>query len=484
MLKKFLIALSFTNLCFYNVFCILCYQRTFYVRYLPTANSYLALIINELLVASLMVLAWEIVLRINKPYLTKTIKAFLFLVVLILVNDAARDIQGIDHDIIKYSLLTITFLLIIFKKTTKATVFFLLISAPFVGVIFFKSAAGFVANLHRTAPPPKPALSSTAVDNQAPRVLWLLFDELDYRIAFIDKPQGLKLPTFERFQKQAITAENAYSPSTWTKVSIPALIDGRFISGAVNDNQNLKITYRDTGDTVNWGSKPNVFSRAGELGYKTALIGEYLPYERLIGKDLTYCSWYSYYPSYVSPVDTLPANLYSQLFNIFTALTKSYIHRKNTYPVFLEESKKLAAEPAYGLTMIHIPIPHGPFFYKTPWWNQSGEGYLNSLVLADETLKQLWDVMASKGLWDSTTVILSSDHWLRKQKKYFNVTDSRIPFLVKTAGQKEAFVYQPHFNTVITQALILAILENKVTTPEDVIDWLDKHRDPVNYLPI
>ncbi|NLW45717.1 MAG: hypothetical protein GXY86_00015 [Firmicutes bacterium] len=53
MFRKFLIALSLANLCFYNVICILCYQRTFYVKYLPTANSYLALIINELLVAAL-----------------------------------------------------------------------------------------------------------------------------------------------------------------------------------------------------------------------------------------------------------------------------------------------------------------------------------------------------------------------------------------------------------------------------------------------
>lgn len=380
MLKKFLIALSLTNLCFYNVICILCYQRTFYVKYLPTANSYLALIINELLVASLMVLAWEIVLRINKPYLTKTIKAFLFLVVIILVNDAARDIQEIDHDIFKYCLLIITVLLLIFKKTTKATVFFLLISAPFAGVIFFQSATGFLANLHRTEPPSKPALSSIAVNSQTPRVLWLVFDELDYRIAFVERPRGLKLPTFERFQKQALTAENAFLPSTWTKVSLPALIDGSLISGASNNNQNLKITYRDTGETVNWGSRPNVFSRAGELGFKTAMIGEYLPYERLIGKDLSYCDWYSFYPDYVSPVDSLSANIRSQLYFTFLGPAKNYLQRKNAFSKILENSLNLVTNPSYHLIMIHFPIPHGPHFYKTPWWERSARGYLNALI--------------------------------------------------------------------------------------------------------
>lgn len=476
MLRKFLIALSLTNLGFYNVICILCYQRTFYVKYLPTANSYLALIINELLVAALLVLAWELILRINKPLLTKTVKGFLFLIVIVLINDAARDIETINHDIFKYCLLAVTILLLIFKKTTKATVLFLLVSAPFVGVIFIQSAIGYISNFNKITPT-KPAISLSVPHSSAPRVLWLVFDEFDYRVAFIEKPHGLKLPTFERFQKQALNAENAYAPAKLTKVSLPALIDGKLISHSVNDNHNLKITYRDTGETVNWGSRPNIFSKAKELGVQTAMIGEYLPYERLIGKDLTYCSWYSYYPSYVSPVDKLSANLYSQLFNIFTGLTKSYTHRKNTYPVFLEETRKLVAEPAYGLTMIHIPIPHGPFFYNTPWWNQSGEGYLNSLKLADETLNLIWESMSSEGLWDKTTVIISSDHWLRSQKKYFNITDKRIPFLIKMAGQKESYTYDQPINTVISQDLILSILKKEVNSPQEIIEWLDRNQD-------
>lgn len=483
MLKKFLIALSFTNLCFYNVIFILCYQKTFYVKYLPTANSYLALIINELLVASLMVLAWEIVLRINKPYVTKFIKAFLFLVFIILVNQVARNIENWDHDVIKFCLLAITIVLLIFKKTTKAMVLFLLISAPFVGVIFFQSLTGFLLNINKQEQL-KPVLPLYTTNSSAPRVLWLVFDELDYRVAFIEKPQGLKLSTFERFKKQALNGENAFPPSPWTKVSLPALIDGKLISGSINGTNELKITYQDTGETVEWGSRPNIFSKAKNLKINTALIGEFLPYSRLIGKDLTYCSWYSYYPSYVSPVDTLSSNIYSQLFNVFTGLTKSYFHRKKTYPVFLEETKKIIADPAYGLTMIHFPIPHGPFFYNTPWWNQSREGYLNSLILADQTLNQIWEVMSSKSLWDKTTVIISSDHWLRKQKKYFNVKDLRVPFMVKMAEQKESLTYNNPFNTVITQDLILAILKKEVETPNDIIEWLDRHRDPNNYLPI
>lgn len=475
MLKKFLIALSLSNLCLYNIICILFYQRTFYVKNLPTAYSYLAFIFTELILASFFVLVWEAIKFINKSFLIKSAKAFLFILVILLLNDASRDLEGINHDLIKYGLITIMLLLIIFRKTTKATVLFLLISAPFTALIFVQSTTGFFINWNK--PKTKPIISLNHVDKSASRVLWLIFDEMDYRLPFIEKPNNVKLPAFESFQKQALNSENAYPPSDLTKTSIPSLIDGKLISAAGNDTNNLYITYKDTGERVIWGSQPNVFSRAKSLGINTALIGEYLPYERLIGKDLSYCSWYSYYPEYTSSVDSFFANLYSQLFYTFTGPNKTYFHRKKIYPSFLEEAKTISCNSNYGLIMVHFPIPHHPFFYKTPWWKQNGEGYLNNLILADYTLEQIRNSMMAQGLWDKTNIIISADHCYRKKKRFFGIEDNRVPFMIKMAGQKEAYTFLPKFNTVISQDLVLAILKKEVNTPKETIQWLNKHID-------
>ena len=45
------------------------------------------------------------------------------------------------------------------------------------------------------------------------------------------------------------------------------------------------------GEPAPWSAQPNVFSRAREIGGATALVGWYHPYCRVIGGDLTKCSF-------------------------------------------------------------------------------------------------------------------------------------------------------------------------------------------------
>ncbi len=484
MLRKIVIALSLANLCFYNVIFTLFYKKSFYVRYLPTTNSYLALIFSEIILALFFLLVWEIITRLNKPWVTKIAKAFVFLLLLIILENAVKDMTFIDDKIFRLGLLITAVLLICFKRTTKASVTFIMITAPFILIVFSQSILGAVT--HWNHKDQSESVQSRFIANSStPRVLWLIFDEMDYQVAFNERPQDFKLPTFDRFRKQAIFAENAFPPSKKTDKSLPALIDGKLVSkSTVSNYEKLLITYQETNETVEWGSRPNIFSRAKNLKVNTALVGDYLPYSRLIGKDLTYCSWYSFYPEYISPVDKLSANIYTQLFFVFAGPAKNSIQRKRSFYNVFNDAKKLVADPAYGLVMIHFPIPHGPHFHKNHWWERSARGYLNALELADESFYQLWQIMEDNGLWDNTTVIVSSDHWLREHKKYFDykVNDFRIPFLLKFAGQKEAYTYQPGFNTFNTQDLILAILGNEIASPQAVINWLDKNkRNPIKY---
>ncbi len=79
--------------------------------------------------------------------------------------------------------------------------------------------------------------------------------------------------------------------------------------------------------------------------------------------------------------------------------------------------------------------------------------------------------------WESTTIIVSSDHWLRKALwRYEGETDHRIPFMLKLAGQKKGVTYEKPFNTVLTRDLVLAILRGEITSIDEVVTWLDKNR--------
>jgi hypothetical protein len=48
--------------------------------------------------------------------------------------------------------------------------------------------------------------------------------------------------------------------------------------------------------------------------------------------------------------------------------------------------------------------------------------------------------------------------------------------LLKLKGQRAGVIYQPSFNTVLSQDLLLALLRGELSSPPDVTAWLDRHR--------
>jgi hypothetical protein len=92
------------------------------------------------------------------------------------------------------------------------------------------------------------------------------------------------------------------------------------------------------------------------------------------------------------------------------------------------------------------------------------------------------------GVWDSSTILLTSDHPLRLDlwrvtnrgvdNSMGNYTQaSEVPFLLKMAGQKQGFAYNAAVQTVVTKDLLLAIMRGEITQPEQVAAWLD-HNPP------
>jgi hypothetical protein len=309
----------------------------------------------------------------------------------------------------------------------------------------------------------------------------LIFDGFDYRIAFVDKPQGLEMPAFDRLQQQAIIAHNAYPPGNSTRNSIPALIDGRLVTKAdIGDYDKLSIMYQDSNESINWGNQPNVFSKARELMINTALVGEYLPYPRFIGKHLNFCEWYQFYPQYTSS-GSITANMRRQIKMLLIGPARHYVQRKEAYFDVQNQTKRLVSNPDYNLIMIHNPVPHAPYFYLQNWWDdKSQEGYINALKLVDRSLAEIRQIMEEQETWDTTNIIISADHG---NPFYDGKVDKRVPFIVKLAHQKEPLTYEPAFNTVITQELILEILRGNISSPDELVGFLrqnGKMIEPIN----
>ncbi len=476
MLKEFIIALSLTNLCFYNIILRFFYKNKFYIKDIPGAKEYVSLILAELLVTAFFWLAWRLVKKINNRYLIKFAKFFACLLVLIFIYDAARDIKSfinLDLKIFRIVFFITIIFLISKKRISKATVFFILLMAPFAGVVFFQSVQNIVMDLKKE-PIPKIEQPVFAYQDNSPKILWLIFDELDYHITFVDRPKNLKMPALDDLLQQSVSAQNAYSPSKSTATSLPSLIDGKIVyTVSIANPETLRIKYLDKKEFIDWGSQPNVFSRARQLKVNTAFVGDYLPYTRLIGKDVTFCDWFQYYPRYNTP-GSIGANIWRQIIMLLAGPAKHHLQRKESYYDIQNLTKKLVSDPKFGLVMIHNPIPHHPHFYQYPWWKGlSSEGYINALKLVDLTVKEIRELMEKQGTWDRTTIIISSDHSLRRG--LFEKKDRRVPFIVKFAGQKNPIAYEPSFNTVITQDLVLAILRNEIYSPEKATEFLNRN---------
>jgi hypothetical protein len=315
----------------------------------------------------------------------------------------------------------------------------------------------------------------------APRVVWIILDELDQRVAFLERPPGLELPELDRLRREGVFAERAEPPGYATLISMPALIVGRDLSAvAPSGRRDLDITFQDTHQSTNWSSQPNVFSQARAAGFNTGLVGWYHPYGRILASSLNRCEWQAYPPN----DQRWGSDLFSVMENQVLAgwpIQNRRLHRL-VYLKTLADARQLVADSRLGLVLCHLPVPHYPGIYDrrkqrfTLTNFDVAESYLANLVVADGALGELRQSLATSGTEKTTTILLSSDHWWRESATLDGKLDKHVPFLLKLPGDQQAIHYAPVFNTVLTRDLILAILRGEISSHAEAVRCIDQQR--------
>jgi hypothetical protein len=525
MLRDAAISLSLANLCFVKVWGkALSGAGSYFTEF---KIAYAALMLDVLLLAAIFFAGITLARRISRPLFSNAARWAFLGALLTATNGIAVlsiTLAGINlstmlgRSPVYYVGLGLTAALVAAAITFRQRVIghaprVILVLLPFVLITFSQAIFKLVQNVgvvHAESRPVSP--DNTSRNKPASRVLWIVFDELDQRLTFSRRPDGVELPELDRLRSQSFFATNAYPPAPLTYMSMPALITGRLVAKVTPVRADeLMLKFDGQQNEVPWSTQPNVFSKARAAGFNTGLAGWCHPYCEVIGDSLTKCdevkeknndeislatSMFSQASGLISTIPlvqqtTIPIVQRVGWANQIVTNTerKKYTVR---YKSVLESSLRVAVDPNLDLVFVHSPAPHPPGIYdrsKNDFSLESKSSYADNLELVDRTIGDIRRAMEQAGIWDQTTVIISADHWWRSEmwsrgpfwtpedaKVAGELMDHRIPFLVKMAGQRNSLTYEPGFNTVVTHGLVLALMKGEVTNSTDLADWLDRNR--------
>lgn len=372
----------------------------------------------------------------------------------------------------------------------------LLVLSPLLPINAVLAARNVFASKVDSTPLPKTYVPS----GRSGRVLVLIFDELDQRFTFAGRPSDVPLPELDRLRAESFYATSAYSPASFTIQSVPSMLTGRRVQAVTARPDDLLLLYPGATKPVPWSQQPNIFRSARQIGANTGLAGWYHPYCRILGQDLTSCvSVDGMYPDASNFTENL-LDHYRRIDNTFTQLVRfgmkrDRVYSSRAYQTMHDPAIQMACDGRLQLVLLHWPIPHPPGIFNRTTHRVAAAGpanYLDNLILADKTLRELRMAMQQSGVWDRTSIIVTADHHYRAdlwRKEYGSASELRetagtgthrlIPFLVHFAGSRPSTTYDGSFSGVLLHDIVLGILEGKLHNNEDLTAWLDQNRTEI-----
>ncbi|NIU06132.1 MAG: sulfatase-like hydrolase/transferase, partial [Gammaproteobacteria bacterium] len=352
-----------------------------------------------------------------------------------------------------------------------------------------KAADGPSANVEAVS---RPAAGTAARPGGArARVVWLLIDELDYRLLFEARPQGLELPALDRLRGNAFFATQAQQVGGNTLEAIPKLLTGIRMEQAKAAGQTLLLVKPEDADEFkDIRAFDHIFRALAARRMRMAAVGFYHPYCRLFRAQLRWCQ-----DNFFATVEYARATSLSQAL-ADQARSITPLFRRQNFIEILERStaaaKALAADRELDFVFLHVAHSHDPAVFDaetrtfSSWRHiaktvqQGPARYFDGAVLADLFVAELIETMEAAGSWSSTTLILTTDHPWRSSPRYDGEKDRRVPFIVKFAGKRRGLEFSQPFDSIITKALVLALLDGEIDGAQDLAGWIRRYDPAAN----
>lgn len=332
-----------------------------------------------------------------------------------------------------------------------------------------------------------------AAQARAGRVVWVIFDEWDYRLTFEAKRGGPGLPHLEKLKAEAMFARGIRGLANDTRECVPSMLAGRVLKDLQpQDEASATVLDAIAQRTVPLKSLETVFGRLTKAGYRTAVVGWYLPYCRLWGNSIQDCQWWQ--------TDSERSAQQGEVWQVLTNQLRQRVETGVLSPFGISSAAENAgktldqmlgsldgklADGRIDLVYAHLPLPHPPFFYDPDTGarnkgNRYEGGYWDHLVLLDETVGRIRSRLERAGLWDSTALVLTSDHHYRNSRALDGVGDERVPLLVRLPGVGKAagVTVDQRKTNLLVGALVEKLVKTELKTPKDVADWIEREEQP------
>lgn len=347
-----------------------------------------------------------------------------------------------------------------------STLFLVLSPFPFLATFtILKGMPGAVPRADMNLPIP------ASLPQRPLKAMVLIFDEWDYEYAFPARPCYLHLPNIDRFAGEYGQYTHCWPTAGETYRSIPALATGRIFSEATpGPGLQVRLQPVGTGDWTTWTQQDDLFTSAARMGWSTRMIQWlHVPsaafLERRPGLSIfhggVYLDWKAADDAYL----TLPGTL-GRILTSFNGIASDYArmaHPSDSSRAIRAKSEftKAMLGDLYGtltarrtdLVWAHLPLPHSPAIWDARHQRMlehpaPGVSNLDNMELADQVLGEVRRILEAQGTWDGALVVLTSDHWQRKDSgdhlppnpgKYERDDGLRVPLLVKWPRQRTAW---------------------------------------------
>lgn len=350
-----------------------------------------------------------------------------------------------------------------------------------------------------------------------PRILWVIFDEFDASVAFENRPASMKLPHIDHFLQETVSFRHAVSPSAHTVTAIPSLLTGISFSGVARKRESdLVLTATTGGSEYSFRETPNVIDWANAAGVPVTIVGWTHPYCRIFGSKLAQCAWFE--NPYMSSAQTWATTLQSlswpkavaaQMWQEARGATADpcdetglrnltamgYEGIRTTFRSIVENQRTKVREflrsGVTGLRILHLATPKPLGVSNSPSTEASGHhgagaSFASDYEIADSFFGEIRSLLEERGEWDSTFVILTSDHGLRSfweeigcmsnedRQMLAHRNELSVPLMLKWPGGGSAVSVEQPVSTLILAPLVHAYLRREIRTPGEFNAYLEQ----------